>query len=346
MPWSRLLRINDPLLCRTAFLDSDFETFPTARGDFRVDIIQVHLNRLRIVRYRLSLPQVSAITIKPDRRVIGFLTETPSPAAYYRGTKILPCDVVVNKSDVAHQRTEADLSGGSMSLPVDELNTELEAVIGCDFPEKLDSTVVRPSPLLMSRLLELHKGVGQLAHDNPGILELSEVRRALEKQLIHLMIRCLAEGAGIETTTRGRRRNAIIARFEDFLAEHPDRPLYLCEICVGIGVAERTLRATCQEHLGMGPIRFLTLRRMHLVRRALVHAEPTETTVTRVVTDHGFWELGRFSVAYRTLFGESPSDTLRRPAEATEIYLKPPSPLPIDIGAEQLRTTLRLVGVR
>ena len=345
MPWSRLLRINDPLLCRTAFLDSNFETFPTAKGDFQVDIIQVHLNRLRMIRFRLSLPQVSAITIQPDRRVIGFLTSSPSPAAYYRGTKISPCDIVVNKSDVAHQRTEADLSGGAMSLPVDELNTELEAVIGCNFLEKLDSAVVRPSPMLMSRLLELHKAVGQLAHDSPEILELPEVRRALEKQLIHLMIRCLAEGAAIETTTGGRRRHAIIARFESFLAEHPDRPLYLSEICAGIGVAERTLRATCEEHLGMGPIRFLTLRRMHLVRRALVHAEPTETTVTRVATDHGFWELGRFSVAYRALFGESPSDTLRRPAEGPEFCLQPPS-LPINIGAGQLRTTLRLVGAR
>jgi len=333
MPWTRLLRINDPLLCRTAFVDSDFETFPTARGDFQVDITQVHFNRLRMIRYRLSLPQVSAITIKPDRRVIGFLTESPSPTVYYRGTKILPCDIVVNKSDVAHQRTEADLCGGSMSLPVDALNAELEAVIGCDFLEKLARPVVRPSPALMSRLLKLHKAVCQVAHDTPEILELPEVRRALEEQLIHLVIKCLAEGVGVETTTAGRRRDAIIARFEDFLAEHPDRPLHLSEICAGIGVAERTLRASCEEHLGMGPIRFLTLRRMHLARRALVHAEPTETTVTRIVTDHGFWQLGRFSVAYRALFGESPSDTLRRPAERLDIYLKRPSSLPLDIRA-------------
>jgi len=67
------------------------------------------------------------------------------------------------------------------------------------------------------------------------------------------------------------------------------------------------------EHLGMGPIRFLILRRMHLVRRALLRADPSASSVTRIVTDHGFWELGRFSVAYRALFGESPSETLRRP---------------------------------
>ena len=74
----------------------------------------------------------------------------------------------------------------------------------------------------------------------------------------------------------------------------------------------RTLRASCEEHLGMGPIRFLTLRRMHLVRRALLRADVANATVTRTVTDHGFRELGRFSVAYRTLFGETPSDTLER----------------------------------
>jgi hypothetical protein len=50
---------------------------------------------------------------------------------------------------------------------------------------------------------------------------------------------------------------------------------------------------------------------MHLVRRAFLRSEPSTATVTQIVTDHGFWELGRFS-AYRALFGESPSQTLRQ----------------------------------
>ena len=43
-----------------------------------------------------------------------------------------------------------------------------------------------------------------------------------------------------------------------------------------------------------------------------MHADASMTTVTEIATAHGFWELGRFPVGYRALFGESPSEALRR----------------------------------
>jgi transcriptional regulator GlxA family with amidase domain len=169
--------------------------------------------------------------------------------------------------------------------------------------------------------------VGQLAHETPDLLAVPEVLNAIESKLVHVMVRCLTEGAVLEKTTGSRRHDAIVARFEEFLEANPDRPLYLTEICAAIGVAERTLRASCEEHLGMGPIRYLTLRRMHLVRRALLSSDPSTATVTQIVTNHGFWELGRFSVAYRLFFGETPSCTLRRPPANPKVELDRPSTL-------------------
>jgi transcriptional regulator GlxA family with amidase domain len=157
----------------------------------------------------------------------------------------------------------------------------------------------------------------------PAVLELPQVSRALEQQLVHLIVRCVTEGAPSKITPGGRRHDTMVARFEAFLEANPNTPLYLPEICAAIGAAERTLRIACEQHLGMGPIRYLTLRRMHLVRRALIQAN-SSTTVTRIATDHGFWELGRFSVAYHTLFGETPSDTLRRPSDGLRISLNRP----------------------
>jgi AraC-like DNA-binding protein len=62
----------------------------------------------------------------------------------------------------------------------------------------------------------------------------------------------------------------------------------------------------------MSPHRYLWLRRMHLARNALRRAERHSATVTSIVRDYGFGELGRFAVTYRQLFGESPSATLAR----------------------------------
>ena len=68
----------------------------------------------------------------------------------------------------------------------------------------------------------------------------------------------------------------------------------------------------CQEQLGISAKRYLTLRRMHLFRRALRESTPATATVTEIATRFGFWQFGRLAGEYRALFSEVPSETLAR----------------------------------
>jgi AraC-like DNA-binding protein len=325
--WSKIFSFVDPFPYQKAIRAADLEVLPTTKGSFHAELTQICLDRLWMQRARESLPRICVGAIRPGRRVIGFLTDANLPAIRHRGMEVGYGDIIVNTEDLMHRQTESKCDWGSMSLTLDDFDAAYKAIVGNEYPAMPLTHLVRPGSALMSRLLNVHERVGRMARTNPDVLASSEAARALEQELIHLMIRCLSEGVPLKRTAGAHRRDRILALFEDYLAANGGRALYLPEVCAAIGVAERTLRGACEEHFGMGPIRYLTLRRMHLVRRVLLRSDPSETSVTRVATNHGFWELGRFSVIYRTLFGEMPSESLRKPPNQHRIFVgRPLSP--------------------
>ena len=129
------------------------------------------------------------------------------------------------------------------------------------------------------------------------------------------LVDCLDQGEAFPDRLALQHQALVMRRFRRALEDHPDRAIHIPELCAAIGVSDRTLRACCQEPLGMGPRRYLALRRLHLARRALCDAQPGETTVAAVAARYGFFEFGRFAGRYRGLFAEPPSATLaRKPA--------------------------------
>jgi AraC-like DNA-binding protein len=311
MSSGRVLTFDDPFPYQAAFRAADMELFPTAKGKFRAEVTQVELNQVWMTRFHENLPRIQTGVIKRSRKAFGFLTKANQPELYSCGRLLSPGEIHVNNFDVTHHKSGGAFSSATISLPTEEFAAASVALIGREFPNPSTRQFIRPNPALMERLLTLHEMIGQMAKTMPDLFAAAEVVRELEQQLVYTLVKCLTESTVSTMTTSAFHHDLIVARFEEFLEANPDTPLYLTEVCAAIGAAERTLRVACEEHVGMGPIRYLNLRRMHLVRRALLRAD-NSTTVTRIATDHGFWELGRFSVAYHQLFGESPSITLKR----------------------------------
>jgi transcriptional regulator GlxA family with amidase domain len=120
-----------------------------------------------------------------------------------------------------------------------------------------------------------------------------------------------------KTGASGHGHLDVMNRFEDMVQASVNGLIAQSDLYANLGVSGRTLRSYCQQHLGMGPARYLRFYRLKLARRALLRADPTNSTVKEISSRYGFHEAGRFAVAYRALYGDSPSVALHRALDSS-----------------------------
>ena len=224
-----------------------------------------------------------------------------------------PTDIVRHSEGQSYfQRSSGPVSFGTMSLPVEEMVSVGAAIAGLDLRPPKDALTCPAALHAIAKLQRLHAAAGHLAAEAPEIIANPDAARGLEQALIEAMVACLDDRDEPEHNSAQGQHAIVMRRFRRVLEENSEQPLFITEICKAIRVSDRTLRVCCHEHLGISPKRYLLLRRMHLARRALRAAAANAATVTEVATRYGFWQLGRFAVEYRSLFGETPSATLSR----------------------------------
>ncbi|WP_137128626.1 helix-turn-helix domain-containing protein [Rhizobium sp. FY34] len=88
-----------------------------------------------------------------------------------------------------------------------------------------------------------------------------------------------------------------------------DRDLPISRLAREVGVSRRALEYAFHEEVGFGPAHYIQRLRLNAVRQALARREGLIGDVT---ARFGIWHLSRFAAQYRDLFGELPSETLRR----------------------------------
>jgi AraC-like DNA-binding protein len=292
----------------------------TSRGNFNVKSTKVRFDRLAIQRNEETLARVVKNSFDRRQYAMVFALRPNQQSVHINGTEVSPADLIVFGAGAeGHNRIAPNNHWGSIAVTHKTLASMGEILIGRELIAPTSTYRIRPPPALLSRMLNLHAAAGHLVETVPDILVKPEVARALEQALLEAMVACIASENAPVAHNIDHRHGAVPRRLEEFLEANLDRTVYVEELCKATGVSYPTLRGCCQDLLGMSPKRYLWLRRMHLARRALRIADPLTTNVTEIATDHGFWELGRFSVAYRSLFGEAPSTSLRHPPTPQEM---------------------------
>lgn len=156
--------------------------------------------------------------------------------------------------------------------------------------------------------------LGLIFQRQPDAFDSSAAIEATARKLAGMVREVLRDQVEV-TCPFGRQevpRRQLIRTVMDFVDQHEDEYLVMEDLATAAGVSERTLRTAFHEYFSIGPLRYLKLRTLHQVRRALKAADPSITGVTQIATQFGVWEFGRFAQDYRFLFDELPSHTLRQ----------------------------------
>jgi len=84
------------------------------------------------------------------------------------------------------------------------------------------------------------------------------------------------------------------------------------ELCTRKKLSDRTLRLGFKHLFGLAPKQYHKCYRLGKIHHALLQSDPTIDTVEKIAYDHGFYHMGRFSNSYKSMFGNTPSETLRK----------------------------------
>jgi AraC family transcriptional regulator, ethanolamine operon transcriptional activator len=147
--------------------------------------------------------------------------------------------------------------------------------------------------------------------------------RAAEQELSLAVVRALERSSRVTESRLGRpnfSRERVIARTLQLVEDCRDQALLVSDLCTASAVSERTLRNVFQEYFGVGPIRFLKLRQLREIHAALARADPAHETVTQLAGRFGIWDFSLFARNYKRLYGESPSETLRKPRATALVH--------------------------
>jgi AraC-like DNA-binding protein len=305
------LSFDDPDRYQAAIRGGDHLLSFLGRGIFRAEVTTLEVGQVMLQRGRENLPRLASSGMPPNKvGMLGWFGGGELPIV--RGIQMRRGDwVCLGPGMQSHHRSSGPVDFVTLTLDTSDLTRVAFEQTGREVRVEAGKVLRPPAHLNAALLSMVEAGIGA-AQTTPGLATSPQAADALEHALLRPMVMCLLHGEARRNDISLGRRSALAKRFEEAIEANFDCPLPISDLCRVIGVSGRTLRSLCREQLGISPHRFLALRRLHLARRALLLSGPNSSTVTEIAMSHGLWELGRFAVAYKALFGESPSATLHR----------------------------------
>lgn len=172
--------------------------------------------------------------------------------------------------------------------------------------------ILPASPERMARLQSILFNIAGLASVCTEVREFAHSARAMEESLLAALDGVLVSQQALRPSPMSFTKHLrLAARLDELVREVPATPLYSEELARNLGVSIRTLQTAINAVHGMSLHHYLRLKRLWSTHCCLNLGLPG-VTIKGAAVANGFWHMGEFSLLYKAVFGERPSDTLMR----------------------------------
>lgn len=260
----------------------------------------------------------SEVTINPGELTNFYLVQIPirGGARVRNGQKSV--EAARGTASVLNPTRDTGMTWGKgcekllLQIDRDTLGRTVEMLVGHAMPHPVifDPEVKLASPALRDwkrsllasfQVAEMGNAFGPNLHKHQALLEerlIAGFLLAQPSSLSHMLSRAPAQ---ISSTQ--------VRRARSFIMEHLSDPITITQIAAAADCSIRSLQLGFQLQFKCSPNQFLARQRLNHAH-FLLQTSPPETLIQSIAFDSGFSHLGRFSIAYRSVFGCSPRETL------------------------------------
>ena len=97
----------------------------------------------------------------------------------------------------------------------------------------------------------------------------------------------------------------------DMIASRPPQDISILGLVKNSGVSQRTLEYAFLDRFAISPRQYLNALRLHRVHLQLLSSDRRTSTVEEIAQQHGYTQSGHFAQAYRAMYGQLPSRSLK-----------------------------------
>jgi AraC family transcriptional regulator, ethanolamine operon transcriptional activator len=313
----------NPYILKSSFNDFDeygeqaikwnIEHWQLEKGEFHSKFFIAGTNRMQFATTQVGRRLIQKGTTPSNFRTFGLLAHS-NIEIYWRGKIINGSQVFLFPPDreidavlpsnfcvFVVSLTPAILEKTCISLGIPDFYRVLEhqEVFSCDKKSlaKLRSFLFETEYFLNAAATNLHP----------------DMFRQLEEEASYQFINAISkEPVHSRKVERRRSRDIALTRAINFIETKAFTNPGIAELCTVSHASERTLDYAFKERYGISPKAFVNSYRLNEVKKTILTMDASRTKIHEVAESYGFWHKGKFAADYKALFGELPSQTLKR----------------------------------